>query len=522
MFTGLALYFTYPKISHGELLNSIRKEFALKPSTNKTAPICWSLNQLFYFYRADNLILNNSVFIEVNSSGPVTLYRQDYNVIVKLAENITFYNSTLLDTRAETKLIIVSEAGENVSVNVRMNCNLSVRTVDLTLQRKGFRIFTITLLISQILSLIINKCFLVASIVPTIAYKLSKESLLIKVEKEFKLMGVLRSIMEFQPIIIIIYYYWDEYHEMEAGKFIGGPETRIVEMSILYPYLDAISRVYFIGFVVSYLIITLFHFITTMGYYSIHYRVLKKRGESFLRIFAEVNRDALNRSKKTLALYSLGFISSSIGLLTLLESTPLVHYALYTIILLLLLSAYPMIYKLLKDLRRASLERGLNEFFPDFVETSLKMMSFSVILFIALFVMLSAGCALYIVLLDSVVYWEPLPRLALEILEAFKQSLKERFTEAILFSGRLQVTWSAFFVTYYWAAKIIVCKLELSYRVRVLKDIAFSLVVTGISEYLLWSYYYFTLHQSYTPFNPPISILIGLTSSIVEEMFREL
>jgi hypothetical protein len=459
----------------------------------------------------------------VNSSGPVVLYRQDYNITVKLAENITFYNSTLLDTEVGTKFIVVNEAGENISANVRLNCNLSVRTVDLTLQRKGFKIFTITLLISQILSLIINKCSLVAGIILTIAYKLIKEPLLIKdLEIESKPKGVLRNIMEILPIMIIIsYYYWNEYHERKAVKFFEDSETRILEINILHPYLDAISRVCFILLVVFYLIFTLLYFIITIGYYSIYYRVLKKRGKSFLKIFVEVHRDALNRSIKTWVLYSLGFISFGIGLFALLWPTPLGLNAVYMIILLCIISGYPMIYKFLKDLQRVSLERGLNEFFPDFEETSSKMIGFFVISFIALFIVFSAGYALFIELLDSVIYWELLPQLALETLETRKQLLKGELTEYILVIGRLQVTWSAFLVTYYWAAKIISCKLEPRYRVKVLKDIAFTLIITAISEYLLWSYYYFTLRQSYTPFNPPISLLIGLASNIVEEMFRE-
>jgi hypothetical protein len=154
--------------------------------------------------------------------------------------------------------------------------------------------------------------------------------------------------------------------------------------------------------------------------------------------------------------------------------------------------------------------RGLGEFFSDYVEISSKMAGLFVISFIAIFVI-------------NIVHWELLPRLILEkVIITMKEEIRELVLRLVLSLGGLQVYGCAFAVTVYWVAKIVAYKFEPRYRIRVLKDIAFSLVVTGISEYLLWSYYYFTLHQSYTPFNPPISLLIGLASSIVEEMFREL
>jgi hypothetical protein len=276
MFVGLALYFAYPKISHGELTESTREEFTLEPNTNETVSICWSHVQLLYLSNISDLVLNSSVSVEVSSSGPVTLYKQDYNTVVKLAENITFYDYILLDTGAETELIIVSEFSENIDVNVSLNCSLRVRTVDLTLQRKGFRIFVITLLITQILSLIINKCSLVTSLILTIAYKFSGEPLEFKVlEKLYKLMG---SIPEF----LLITFTFSLYYQPEKGveeifyPHLRSTEIHVVEMSLLHPTLDAVSRVNISGLVASYFYYIVVSCVITIGYFSISYKILKR------------------------------------------------------------------------------------------------------------------------------------------------------------------------------------------------------------------------------------------------------
>jgi hypothetical protein len=518
MFTGLALYFTYPKISFGELNESTREEFTLEPNTNETVSICWSPVQQIYLSNFSDLVLNSSVFIEVSSSGPVTLYRQDYNATVILAENVSHYNSSLLDTGAETKLIIVSEASENIDVNVSLNCSLRVRTVDLTLQRKGFRIFVITLLISQILSLIINKCSLAASLILTIAYKSSGEPLEFKAfEKLYKLVY---SISEFLTIIFTfgLYYQFERGVEEIFYPHLRSSEIHVVEMSLLHPFLDVFSRHTLSWLVASYFFYIVHLYVGIIGFYGIYHKILKKRDE-ILKIevvLYEAYRDVLNRSKKTWALYSLGFLSCYF-LLVLLSSTPLAFYAIYAVCILLLLSLPPIIYWSLRYSWRALQRRGLGEFFSDYVEIDSKMAGLFVISFIAMFVIITVSTALFFTLLDNIVHWELLPRPFLEM----KEETREDALRLVLSFGGLQVYGCAFAVTVYWVAKIVAYKFEPRYRIRVLKDIAFSLVVTGISEYLLWSYYYFTLHQSYTPFNPPISLLIGLASNIVEEMFRE-
>jgi hypothetical protein len=520
MFTGLAQYFTYPKISFGELTESTREDFTLEPNTNETVSICWSDVQLLYLSNISDLVLNNSVSVEVSSSGPVTLYKQDYNTIVKLAENITFYNYILLDTGAETKLIIVSEVSENIDVNVSLNCSLRVRTVDLTLQRKGFRIFVITLLITQILSLIINKCSLVPSLILTIAYKFSGEPL------EFKVFEKLYKLMNSIPEFLIIIFRFSLYYQLEKGveeifyPHLRSTEIHVVEMSLLHPTLDAVSRVNLSGLVASYFYYIVSSCVITIGYFSIFYKILKKRDEILKMhevVLYEAYRDVLNRSKKTWALYSLGFLSCY-SLIALLSLTPLVFYVIYAACILLLLSLPLIIYRFLRYSWRTLQRRGLGEFFSDYVEINSKMAGLFVISFIAMFVIITVSTALFFTLLDNIVHWELLPRPFLEM----KEETREDALRLVLSFGGLQVYGCAFAVTVYWVAKIVAYKFEPRYRIRVLKDIAFSLVVTGISEYLLWSYYYFTLHQSYTPFNPPISLLIGLASSIVEEMFREL
>jgi hypothetical protein len=294
-------------------------------------------------------------------------------------------------------------------------------------------------------------------------------------------------------------------------------------MSLLHPFLDVFSRHTLSWLVASYFFYIVHLYVGIIGFYGIYHKILKKRGE-ILKIevvLYEAYRDVLNRSKKTWALYSLGFLSCYF-LLVLLSSTPLAFYAIYAVCILLLLSLPPIIYWSLRYSWRALQRRGLGEFFSDYVEIDSKMAGLFVIWLIVIFIMINASTALYCTLVDNIVHWELLPPLFLEkvIIPSFAR-LKEETRELVLSLGGLQVYGCAFAVTMYWVSKIVACKFEPRYRVRVLKDIAFSLIVTGISEYLLWSYYYFTLHQSYTPFNPPISLLIGLASNIVEEMFRE-
>jgi hypothetical protein len=379
----------------------------------------------------------------------------------------------------------------------------------------------ITLLITQILSLIINKCSLVTSLILTITYKLSGEPL------EFKVLEKLYKLIYSIPEFLLITFTFSLYYQFEKGveeifyPHLRSTEIHVVEMSLLHPSIDAASRVILSNLVASYFSYIVGSCVVNIGYFSIFYKILKKRSEILKThevVMYAAYRDVLNRSKKTWALYSLGLLSCY-SLIALLSLNPLGFYVIYVACILLLLSLPLIIYRFLRYSWRTLQRRGLGEFFSDYVEISSKMAGLFVICFIAIFVIITVSMALYFTLIDNIVHWELLPRL---FLENVKIPIKEETRKLVLRLGGLQVYGCTFAVTVYWVAKIVAYKFEPRYRIRVLKDIAFSLVVTGISEYLLWSYYYFTLHQSYTPFNPPISLLIGLASNIVEEMFREL
>jgi hypothetical protein len=55
---------------------------------------------------AHNLVLRNVVLMEINSSGPFTLYKLEDNETVKLAEHALFYRFNLSNVGVMAKLVV--------------------------------------------------------------------------------------------------------------------------------------------------------------------------------------------------------------------------------------------------------------------------------------------------------------------------------------------------------------------------------------------------------------------------------
>jgi hypothetical protein len=94
--------------------------------------------------------------------------------------------------------------------------------------------------------------------------------------------------------------------------------------------------------------------------------------------------------------------------------------------------------------------------------------------------------------------------------------------DAFTLFGQLQAPICLILTGPYWITRAMICKFEAKYKSRLLTDIAIFSAVFAISEYLKWTYSFFTLNQPYNTASLPISILIGMTASILKDLLTEI
>jgi hypothetical protein len=102
------------------------------------------------------------------------------------------------------------------------------------------------------------------------------------------------------------------------------------------------------------------------------------------------------------------------------------------------------------------------------------------------------------------------------------QSFVSWVNDAFIFFGQIQVVLVCLLVTGpYWITRVIAWRLDLEYGQELLKDLLLFVIVFLISAYLTGSHYYFIRKQPYDFSNLPVSLLIGMTTSILKDLLKE-
>jgi hypothetical protein len=281
MLISLGIFLTGPRLYNEDLISTKKYELTLEPYKNKTVVIHSSFDQIFYLISARNLVLNNTVFVEINATGPFTLYKLDGNITVKLAEHILFYSSNLHDIGNLTELSVKNEGSQNISVKMNFKRIVSVKAADFTISHVGFIIFIITLFSLQFLSFVVKKDTLIGRMVTIIFFKLIRKSL----SKQESTTSLATAIVELILPISILF---------------------LCLYAIMIPsWQEIISIKNIFGYVMDYFARILFIFIIIGFFFAVIVRI-------FELIFRSMKIWILrNRSQEALKIYEKTFIFSS-------------------------------------------------------------------------------------------------------------------------------------------------------------------------------------------------------------------
>jgi hypothetical protein len=159
-----------------------------------------------------------------------------------------------------------------------------------------------------------------------------------------------------------------------------------------------------------------------------------------------------------------------------------------------------------------------NEKFADFLEIDMKTSGFFVLMIIAFFVLFTSMKPSFSLLTKNLLLLEFYPSFIYDAIHTFLTLTDDIF----IFLGKLQVPACILVTGPYLITRIMLYKIRPKPILRILRDIAFFFSIFFISEYLTWSYYYFPQNQPYNLTNVPVSLLISITASIVEDLLNEI
>lgn len=123
---------------------------------------------------AKNLIVENHVTIEINSSGQFTLYKRNFNATEILAANIANYNSTMSNPDLQDQLSIENTAKQTITIQTELEHDLTIKMADFAFPHAGFAIFTLALLTLQVITLITTRNAVVERSLKKLVIKLTK------------------------------------------------------------------------------------------------------------------------------------------------------------------------------------------------------------------------------------------------------------------------------------------------------------------------------------------------------------
>jgi len=501
MLYGLALFLAGPEIMIKDFTESDHGAFTLEPYGNKTIGIPLSLEQAFYMVPARNLMLRNVVLVEINGSRSFTVYQLKDNTTVKLAEHTQFYSSNLSNIGIKAELIVENEANETMEVEINIKHVLTAKTADFTIPHKGFIIFITTLLTLQLLSVATNGDTLIGSTLNRIAFKLRRKN--IDTRKTFlKATAFTGFVFEiFTPMLlcIIIYALMEVYGRglsLVEGGYILDYEKRLVLIVTLLCY--------FFSILID---------ASQIMYQSIIVWILKRKGQEFLRIYEEIHK-LLKGVKAIFPLVLIILIAAVIMLACGLE----LEIILGTAFCLSPILFYIAIHVEIKHLQARLRCDSFNENLAGFMEIGAKTIGFWVLEAIAIFAAFTMTMPLFSALISNMLLLEYYP----SFLYKSGQTAVSMVNDAFTLLGQLQIPLCLVFASPYWITRVMICKFKAKYKLRLLTDIAIFFAVFGVSEYLNWTYSFFTQKQPYDVAGIPISILISMAASILNDLLTEI
>jgi len=500
MLLGLALFLAGPKTMNKDFTESSYDVFTLEPYGNKTIGVPLSPEQAFYMVSVHNLVLRNVVLVEINSSRPFTLYQLKDNTTVKLAEHVLFYSLNLFDMGIMDKLVVENEADVAMSIKINIERVLTAKIADFTIPHAGFIIFITTLLTLQFLSVVANRDTLIGSILNRIAFKLSRKN--IDAQKIFleanATYGFIPEI--FFPILILCI--------SVCALMVYGQGLSSIENVAGY-CLDYTARLVLIFTLLSYF------FMVVVGVFNMLFRsaevwILKSKGREFLKIYEEVSKLYKAEAKM---IFPLAFIF-------LVAATIMIVYGFeLKIILGTAICLSPILYAIAYHVKIKRLQTSLgcdsfNENLVGFMEIDAKTIGFWVLGTIAIFAVFTMMIPLFSALTSKMLLLEFYPSFIYKLGQSHVSWVNDVFT----LLGQLQAPICLIFTGPYWVTRIMICRFKAKYKSKLLADIAIFFAVFGVSEYLNWTYSFFTQNQPYDIASLPISILIGMTASMLSDL----
>jgi len=502
MLISLGIFLTGPRLYNEDLISTKKYEFTLEPYGNKTVLIPSSFDQTFYLISARNLILNNTVFVEINATGPFTLYKLDGNITVKLAEHILFYSSNLYDIGNLTELSVKNEGSQNISVKMNFKRIVSVKAADFTISHVGFIIFIITLFSLQFLSFVVKKDTLIGRMVTIIFFKLIRKSLSKQKSTTSLATAIVELILPISILFLFLYAimisFWQE----------------IISIKNIFGYaMDYFARILFIFITIG------FFFAVIVRIFELIFRnmkiwILRNKSQEALKIYEKTFHIFKSEEKKIILLAFVFLLVATI--MFVLNFKYEIIIGISFIVGLILYAASLQIE--MKQLKKSLTSNNANEKIADFLEIDMKTSGFFVLMIIAFFVLFTSMKPLFSLLTKNLFLLEFYPSFIYDAIHTFLTLTDDIF----IFLGKLQVPACILVTGPYLITRIMLYKFRPRPILRILRDIAFFFSIFFISEYLTWSYYYFPQNQPYNLTNVPVSLLISITASIVEDLLNEI
>jgi hypothetical protein len=509
MLAGLSFFLLGPKISEGVLVYSYKDEFTLVPYGNKTFYILSSFEQAFYLNIYDKFVLKDIALVEINSSSPFTLYRLIGNKMEELTSNTVSVALNLTNVKLNTMLMVKNDAGENSNIKISTLHILKVKTVDFTIPHISFVIFISTLLALQAYSLKIYGGSPISAIVIRILSKAYRiESYEVK-SGTIRFLGVVSFLVEITFLIFALCYtiyllnsYSFSFPDLIIPFMIDASERLILLMYVLIPF-----------------------FMTITGWIMVTLRELTKwiyrhKGREFLEILEE----EVNKLGKKII--SITFFPTLILIVVLIPVVVLEIIVNPEILAIFIILYYlPLYYYSLKiSLKNVGIkylhgEKPKNILIA-YIDITAKMVGLY-IFFIPL-ILLIATYSVYpimLMLMERILLLDYFPSFVYKYLF---ELIRLGLGSLIIGFGRLQLLMCFLIISFYWITRVMILKFEPNYKNKISKDIVIFIVVTVFSEYLTWSYQFFFENVTYSSHMLLVSVLIGMTASILSALLEDL
>lgn len=501
MLAGLSFFLSGPKISEGVLVDSYKDEFTLVPYGNKTFYIPSSYEQVFYLNTYNKFVLKDIALVEINSSSPFTLYRLIGNKTEELTSNTVSVALNLTNVKLNTKLMVKNDAGENSSIKISTLHILKVKTVDFTIPHIGFLIFISTLLALQVCSLKIYG----GPLISTMVIRILSKAYRIESNKIKHYLGIGSLLLEIvAPILVLCFIYF-----LNSFSF-----SEPVINSLVTDYFE---RLFLLILVMMYLLSTILNWIS-ITIYKLGIWVYRHKGQEFSEIFEELLTKLSKRTERiaffpTLILAVVLALVIYLGIIVNLE------------VLVMIVSFYCWLlyYFILNNVMIEYLQESLDgekskNILIAFLDVNAKIVGLLMFTFIILFItMYSIVYPFLLTLIQRILLLDFYPSIFYEFLDLDKDL--EFFITAF---GRLQLLGCIVLIGFYWITRGMILKFEPNYKNKIFKDIVIFVVVTAFSEYLMWSYQFFFENVTYSSHMLLVSMLIGMTASILSALLEDI